>query len=161
MKIISGGQTGVDQAALRAAVKCGLDCGGWCPPGRACEGGVISEEFPLRETPEERSPEAPDISRSQRTEWNVRDSDATLILLPRGQTEPDLGTEWSRRCADRYGRPILVCDPADADGHTQILAWLRKIRPGTLNVSGPSEGTVPGIGRQACVLLLAVFTDWR
>jgi hypothetical protein len=159
MKIISGGQTGVDQAALRAALECRLDCGGWCPPGRACESGVIPAEFPLRETPDECSAEAPGIPRSQRTEWNVRDSDATLILLPRGRSAMDSGTEWSRRCAERYGRPILISDPMDANACAQIRAWLRKIQPGSLNVSGPSERTVPGIGQQACVLLVAVFTE--
>src|SRR5437588_7174077 len=120
-KIVSGGQTGVDQAALRAAKASGLSVGGWCPPGRVCESGVIPLEFPLQETERERSPDAPDIPRSQRTEWNVRDSDATLVIRSGkashsdAATEggPDLGTDWAMRCAARYTRPMLVSDVND------------------------------------------------
>src|SRR5215469_12366673 len=85
-RVISGGQTGVDQAALRAAASLGIATGGWCPPGRIAEDGVIPDHFPLTETPDERSADAPDIPRSQRTEWNVRDSDGTLLLF---QGEPE------------------------------------------------------------------------
>jgi hypothetical protein len=63
-KVISGGQTGVDQAALRAARDCGLKIGGWCPPGRTCEAGVIPVEFPLEETEQERSVGGPAESAS-------------------------------------------------------------------------------------------------
>src|SRR3954464_12747181 len=95
IKVISGGQTGVDQAALRAASECGLEIGGWCPPGRVCETGVIPGEFPLRETERERSPDAQDVPRSQRTEWNVRDSDGTL-LIQSANVPGDEGTEWAQ-----------------------------------------------------------------
>src|SRR2546423_4826044 len=90
-KVISGGQTGVDQAALRAAKNCGLEIGGWCPPGRLCDNGVIPPEFPLKETPQEQSPDAPDVPRSQRTEWNVRDSDGTLVIEARHASQRDTG----------------------------------------------------------------------
>lgn len=156
-KIVSGGQTGVDQAALRAAQKKGLACGGWCPPGRVCEAGMIPESFPLKETPEDHSPLAPKIPRSQRTEWNVRDSDGTLILQPRRLELHDPGTMWTGQCAARYGRPLLVCDPTDPLAPDLIRQWLTALPIRTLNVAGPSEGTFPGIGDQAYALLTRVF----
>ena len=93
-KIVSGGQTGVDRAALDVAIKLGIEAGGWCPRGRRAEDGPIEERYPLRET----------WSRtySQRTEWNVRDSDATLILC--------------------RGTPSL---PTAMDGHCWCWIWIR------------------------------------
>jgi len=156
-RIVSGGQTGVDQAALRAAQTCGLECGGWCPPGRLCESGPIPDVFPLVETPVECSPQAPDIPRSQRTEWNVRDSDATLVLRPKICDKQDPGTNWAIRCASHYGRPLLICDPADPPAPAIITQWLREREVRTLNIAGPSESTCPGIGDQSYALLLGVF----
>jgi hypothetical protein len=166
-RIISGGQTGVDEAALRAARDCGLEIGGWCPPGRVNEAGVISAEFPLRETERERSPNAPEVARSQRTEWNVRDSDGTLVIRPRGEkgashseaaTEKgDRGMEWTIDCARHYQRPLLVCDVADADPKDKIQRWLDVNSIVTLNVAGPSEASSRGIGDLAYALLRRVF----
>ncbi len=129
-KVISGGQTGVDRAALAAARAAGLAIGGWCPPGRASEAGPIPLDLPLTETPAERSTDAPDVPRSLRTEWNVRDADATLVLSPAvgapgfpgspgspGSPTTDAddpGTTWAVRCAERYGRPLLVVSPERA-----------------------------------------------
>ncbi len=160
LTIVSGGQTGVDQAALRAAQTCGLATGGWCPPGRVCESGVIPDHFPLQETPQERSPDAPDVPRSLRTEWNVRDADATLILRPAAMDPNDPGCDWTARCATRYGRPLLVCDPADESAVERIRSWLRAVSMRRLNVAGPSERARPGIGDQAYAVLVAVFSDW-
>jgi len=176
-KVISGGQTGVDQAALRAAKECGLEIGGWCPPGRVCETGVIPEEFPLRETERERSPDAPDIPRSQRTEWNVRDSDATLVIrlgeashppspgfgvasrdAATGE-EPDPGTAWALRCAKQLGLPLLFCDLSDPTAKQKIQEWLRRTPIKVLSVGGPAESTSPGIGDRAYCLLRGVFDD--
>ena len=158
-KIISGGQTGVDQAALGAARDCGLEIGGWCPPGPMCEDGVIPPEFPLKETPQERSPDAPDVPRSQRTEWNVRDSDGVLVIT--GRVGPDAnadpGTRWAMKCAKQSGKPLLICDVDDADALEKIRAWLTQFRIETVSVGGPSEGTSPGIGDRAHALLRRVF----
>jgi len=158
-KIISGGQTGVDQAAFRAARESGLMIGGWCPPGRICESGTIPPEFELEETPRERSSEALEIPRSLRTEWNVRDSEATLILQPRDYE--DLGTTWAIRCANTYGRPFFECDPGDQDAASKIREWLRGLDVRILHVGGPSEGNVSGIGALASRVLLEVFTAPR
>jgi len=157
IRVISGGQRGVDRAALEAAEASGLERGGWCPPGRASETGPIPAHFPLRETPFERSPRAPDVPRSLRTEWNVRDSDATLLLRP-AQTGPDPGSDWTAACAAALGRPCLVCDPAAADAAEEITRWLESQRIRTLNVAGPSESSSPGIEARARALLVAVFS---
>ena len=156
--VVSGGQTGVDQAVLRAARNCGLEIGGWCPPGRASEAGPIPDEFPLRETPVERSPEAPGVPRSLRSEWNVRDSDATLILRPSGSEGSDPGTEWAARCAERYGRPLLICDPRDPAAASLVSHWLAELPVRKLNVAGPSEGTSPGIAKLAYSLCSRIFS---
>jgi hypothetical protein len=155
--VISGGQTGVDQAALRTAQADNLEIGGWCPPGRICESGEIPESFPLKETPHDRSPRAPDVPRSLRTEWNVRDSDGTLILQPQTGALPDAGTEWTKRCAEIYRKPLLICDPRDPTLVQTGIEWLGKNQIRTLNVAGPSEKTHPGIGELTSRFLSAVF----
>jgi hypothetical protein len=157
-KIISGGQTGVDQAALRAAMDLGFHTGGWCPPGRICDNGQIPQEFNLTETKKERSEFAPDIPRSLRTESNVIDADASLILVPEG-TKSDKGTEWTIDCARKYSRPFLVIDPYRPDADQLILNWMAKISAGILNISGPSEKTSPGIYNSVYRLLLKVFSE--
>ncbi|HKP03676.1 MAG TPA: putative molybdenum carrier protein [Chthoniobacterales bacterium] len=156
-RVISGGQTGVDQAALCAARDCGLEIGGWCPPGRVSEDGVISAEFPLEETERERSPDAPDVPRSQRTEWNVRDADGTLIVR-RNDCSPSADVDWTIECARRFQRPLLVCDVGDPEAKQKIDRWLAVNKITTLNVAGPSEATAPGIGEKAYALLKQVLT---
>jgi hypothetical protein len=161
--VISGGQTGVDRAALEAARRAGLAIGGWCPPGRASESGPISLELPLTATPQERSSDAPDVPRSQRTEWNVRDADATLVLSPASGAPPpsehDPGTAWAVRCAERYGRPLLATSPEAPSAAREIVRWLAAREVAVLNVAGPSEGTCPGIGARAFALLSSVFEE--
>lgn len=175
-RVVSGGQTGVDRAALLAARDAGLEIGGWCPPGRAAEDGPIPDELPLEETPEERSPLAPGVPRSRRTEWNVRDSDATLILRPEnpppedgekgenGESRDagdDPGTEWTALAALHHGRPVLTCDQRDDGAAERIVEWLRSLRVETLNVAGPAESSAPGIGEAARRLLTRVLPAAR
>src|SRR5947209_17179443 len=111
-KVVSGGQTGVDRAALDAALELGVPCGGWCPRGRRAEDGPIPERYPLRETSWDGYP--------QRTEWNVRDSDGTLILT-RG--EPDRGTALTARLANTQNKPCLVIDLALPWDIEEVRQW--------------------------------------
>jgi len=134
-KIVSGGQTGADRAALDAAMDAGVDTGGWCPRGRRAEDGPISTKYPLRETT------SPDVR--QRTAWNVRDSDGTLILL---LDDADQGTEFTRQKAHDLGRPVVeVVLPAGPSECKRIAAWLVANEIEVLNVAGPRESNAPGL----------------
>lgn len=145
-RVVSGGQTGVDRAALDAALDLGLPVGGWCPRGRRAEDGRIDARYPLRETPSRRYP--------QRTEWNVRDSDGTLILC-RGPLRG--GTLLTAELAGRYGRPLLILDlDADSDP-AAVRTWLREHAVRVLNVAGPRESGEPGIYGRSHALMLRIL----
>jgi hypothetical protein len=145
-KIVSGGQTGVDRAALDVALEIGIACGGWCPRGRRAEDGVIAARYPLKETPA--------AEYAVRTEWNVRDSDGTLILTV---GPPTGGTRLTKSCAKRLGKPCLVVDFGDPGGTSAVAEWLRSHRINVLNVAGPRESTQPGAYHQAAAFLRAVL----
>jgi Circularly permutated YpsA SLOG family len=136
--IFSGGQTGVDRAALDAALSAGIAAGGWCPRGRRAEDGAIPEVYPLSETPHQ--------AYRQRTEWNVRDSDGTLILV-RGSVSG--GTALTVQFALARGRPhrvVRLDRPgmlAEEPGAT--LDWITSNAIATLNVAGPRESQRPGL----------------
>jgi Circularly permutated YpsA SLOG family len=155
-KIISGGQTGVDQAALRAAIASGIPIDGWCSPGRICEDGIIPKEFLLKETPVERSEVAPEIPRSLRTEWNARDSDGTLIPTKSILTL-DTGTNWARQCSIYYKKPYTIEDPANPLSLTRSRKWIEANSIAVLNVAGPSEKTEPGIGQLTYSFLMQLI----
>lgn len=142
-KIVSGGQTGVDRAGLDAAKVLGIDSGGWCPQGRRAEDGVIPARYVLQETPT--------ADYRQRTEWNVRDSDATLILT-RG--EPTRGTALTQRLADAFGKPCLAVDLQAGPGPQTVRSWMATNSIGVLNVAGPRESGCPGIRAQAAAFLV-------
>lgn len=159
-KVISGGQTGVDRAALQAAVDTGLDHGGWCPPGRSAADGTIPAGYRLKETPGERSEKAWHIPRSLRTEWNVRDSDGTLVLAPPRPVN-DPGTEWTLRACKIYRKPVLVIRIDREDPLHAITAWLNANRIGALNIAGPSSASFPDMENKAYDLLARVFRELK
>ena len=142
MKIVCGGQTGVDRAALDVALALGIECGGWCPAGRGAEDGPIDARYPLRETPS--------ADAAQRTEWNVRDSDATLILTS-GTSSP--GTELTIETARRLGRPVYTFHAGSPEDVGMFRRWLQVYRVRTLNVAGPRESEAPGIYQRAVEFL--------
>lgn len=150
--VVSGGQTGVDRAALDAAIELGLPHDGWCPLGRRAEDGRLASRYLLRETDSPRY----DV----RTRQNVLDSDATLVLF-RGTLSG--GTELTYRLALRENRPCLAVDlgsPADpSPDPASTREWLRRLKIRRLNVAGPRESQRPGIYDQAKAYLLALLVD--
>lgn len=137
-KIVSGGQTGVDRAALDAALSLGIMCGGWVPKGRRAEDGPIPSMYPMRET----KSSAYDV----RTRENVKDSDATLILT-RG--EPVGGTKLTLETAAELQRPYHIVDLKRTHSPLAALRWLEAKRPAVLNIVGPRESTAPGVYAEA------------
>lgn len=152
MTIISGGQSGADRAGLDAAREVGLAIGGWCPLGRWAEDGRIGEEYPLRETPF--------AEPAQRTEWNVRDSEGTLIVCRKLPLQG--GTKFTAECCARYGKPLLVIELQKKEGVLEQFLWFVKTHCiQRLNVAGPRESQEPGIYAEAKALLGELFRAWR
>jgi hypothetical protein len=147
LRVISGGQTGVDRAALDVAIALDVPHGGWCPLGRLAEDGRIPDCYQLQETD---SPEYP-----VRTERNVLESDATIVLC-RGT--PTGGTDLTIRMARKHHRPCLVVDLELPRPPDEVRRWLKGHRVRVLNVAGPREGQNPGIGRQAGEFLRQVLS---
>jgi hypothetical protein len=147
-KIISGGQTGVDRGALDAAKNLGLDVGGWCPRGRRSEDGTIPAAYSfLKETASSGYPE--------RTEKNVLDSDATLVLHP-GTMGP--GSRQTVTLAKRHKRPVVVVDMRDvAAGVAAARAFIDEAHPTVLNVAGPRGGATLVLQAEACAFLMRVL----
>lgn len=151
-RIISGGQTGADRAALDVAIELGIEYGGWCPAGG------WAEDYPnppglLAVYPNLREAGSPDPH--VRTRLNVRDSDATLVIRTSGV--PSLGTGLTIAEAERLGRPLLITDGKDAQA---VIDWVRKVGEGiTLNVAGPRESEQPGVYGMTNAMLTGVLAD--
>lgn len=133
-RIVSGGQTGVDRAALDAALAAEFSCGGWCPRGRLAEDGTIPERYPLTESESD--------AYAERTERNVFDSDGTLVLT---QGELTGGTAYTIACAEAHGKPYLHLDFEVEADPAIALEWAETYEIEVLNVAGPRESTTPGI----------------
>jgi hypothetical protein len=140
-KIISGGQTGVDRAALDVAIAFDIPHGGWCPRGRKAEDGRLDEQYALEETPSE--------NYKVRTAWNVRDSEGTLVLV---QSEPTGGTAFTIAMARKFKKPYLVFDLLE-DHIDTALIWLENNKIEVLNVAGPRASQNPGIYQAAREML--------
>ena len=149
-KIVSGGQTGVDRAALDAAILANMPVGGWCPKGRLAEDGVIGSKYPLQET----------VSRlyRERTCKNVIESDATLIITGKLLNG---GTALTKEYADKHSKPLLIINPADSGGVNRVRQWLAANNIRVLNIAGPRESTSPGIYSSAHGFLTELFKSLK
>ena len=144
--IVSGGQTGVDRAALDVALDLGFAVGGWCPKDRLAEDGRIPDRYPLTETAE------PDYE--TRTLRNVEDSDGTLIL---NLGALDGGTALTVGHARQTGKPCLIVALEEGIDPAAFRAWLADRRIAVLNVAGPRESKRPGVGAMATGCLSALL----
>jgi len=149
--IISGGQTGADRAALDFAIANGFAHGGWCPCGRLAEDGPIPLRYQLRETPSRKY--------VVRTEWNVRDCDATVAFsiaaVPQG------GTKLTLDLARKLGKPVLHLsrDIVQSDAASQLRAFLAESAVETLNIAGPRASQEPEIKTFVADVLQAALLD--
>jgi hypothetical protein len=136
-KIISGGQTGADRAALDAAIRWNIPHGGWVPKGRLAEDGPLSQKYLMEEMPTD--------SYAARTEQNVIDSDGTLIVASGKLTG---GTDLTRELALKHRKQLLGIDLTindHAGAASLIVSWIRLRRIVVLNVAGPRASEEPGI----------------
>jgi hypothetical protein len=149
--ILSGGQTGVDRAALDAAIEKGLAYRGWCPRGGSAEDlpeppGLLARYKHLRETPE--------ADPAERTRWNVRDCDRLLVLTDSSGISVSKGTELAREVALKRERPCLVLDLDAKDALEQARAFLGEGEEGmAVCIVGPRESEAPGIYAKARAFL--------
>ena len=131
MKIISGGQTGVDRAALDGALKHGIECGGWVPAGRLDEFGRIPDRYPVKELL--------DGSFAERTLQNVKESDGTLIIYP---DQLYGGTQQTAHFCREQKRPHLLIDASKISierAADLIAKFVGGQKITTLNVAGPRQ----------------------
>jgi len=135
LKIISGGQTGVDRAALDVALRHGFECGGWCPAGRLAEFGKIPSHYPVQEL------QGGGVS--ERTLQNVKDSDGTVVIYP---AELRGGTEQTVRFCVDLKRPHKLIDApkiSPEDAAKLIGDFVRENKIEILNVAGPRQSEWP------------------
>jgi Circularly permutated YpsA SLOG family len=145
-KIISGGQTGADRAALDAAIRLGIPHGGWIPKGRIAEDGPLAARYELIEMPTDSYPE--------RTEKNVVESDGTLII---SHGAPAGGTEYTRKMVLKHGKQMLYIDLTLhgnlMDAASLVTDWIAMHNVETLNVAGPRASKDPRIYALTLTLL--------
>ena len=134
-KIISGGQTGADRAGLDAALWHGFPHGGWCPKGRKAEDGLIARQYQLKETPS--------ANYLQRTEWNVRDSDGTIVFT----FAPEIsgGSKRTLEFSHQHKKPCLHISRRDYDPEVLVQKFIAEHGIKLLNIAGSRESKEPGI----------------
>ena len=154
LKIVSGGQTGVDRAGLDAAIWLGVRYGGWVPRGRIAEDGHVPPKY-------DGMKEFPEGGYRARTKANVRDSDATLIVVANDPLSG--GTKLTADTAREQGRPVFVMRLEEAGDYSACYRWLKSTlrkRHAVLNIAGPRESTCPGIYERALTFLRDVLMPY-
>lgn len=148
-KIISGGQTGADQAGLDVAIELGIPHGGWIPKGRKTEDGILPEKYHLKEMPTTSYP--------KRTEQNIVDSDATIVF---SYGPLSGGSALTARLAKKHGKPLLYIDLDKIDIESaakKVRGWLSNHPTKRLNVAGSRASKAPDIYKSAfAILTLAI-----
>ena len=153
-KLISGGQSGVDRAALDVAISLGIPYGGWCPAGGWAEDlteppGLLAL-YPSLAATSSTDP-------AERTRRNVRDSDASLVLVASaGDVSP--GTNVGIRESDALAKSQLVVNMSDSGTEQQVIRYLSSLGNVVLSVGGPRESESPGIYEMAKAFLSAVLS---
>jgi hypothetical protein len=133
--IVSSGQAGVDRAALDAAKMLCIPYAGWCPQGCWAEGAAIAMFY-------ENLKETPSSDPMQRTEWNVRDSDGTIIIV---NDEPRGDTLYSIQMAQQHNKPHFILITSKENKVDDLVEWIKKNSIHTLNVAGPRASEAEGI----------------
>ena len=149
LKLISGGQTGADRAALDAALKFDIPYGGWLPKGRLAEDGPLDAKYNLKEMPTESYP--------ARTEQNVIDSDGTVIF---SYGKPAGGADYTREMALKHGKQLLGIDlnqTTSLDAASLIVSWIQLRRIKILNIAGPRASEDAGIYNAVLRILVMVI----
>lgn len=132
MLIMSGGQTGVDRAALDLAMNNNIPVSGWLPKGRMAEDGPLSLKYPLQELPK---------GYMARNKQNVSDSDGTLIIYYK---YPKGGTEQTIKFCIQQHKPYLLVDAVELSpkkGSSRLREFVNKFNINKLNIAGPSASS--------------------
>ena len=150
-KIISGGQTGADRAALDIAIKLNIPHGGWIPKGRKTEDGILPDKYQLKEMPTANYP--------ARTEKNLLDSDGTLIISYGNLTG---GSALTRKLAKKHKSPWIHVDMdklSVSDAVKTVRSWIDRNKIQVLNVAGARASKDPEIYKTAVEILETVLTS--
>lgn len=150
--IVSGGQTGADRAALDFAIRTGLPHDGWCPLGRLAEDGPLDARYQLRETPTSQY--------AERTAWNVRDSDATVLFT----AKPELtgGTKLTGEIAAAQNKPLLhlcAANRGPLEAAVDLKQFLADLAVTRLNIAGPRSSQDPAAAAYVEAVLTAALGD--
>lgn len=135
LTIHSGGQTGADRAALDWAIANGIPHGGWCPKGRKALDGPLDPKYQLQETPS--------ADYLQRNEWNVRDTDGTVVFTL--ATKVTGGSKKTMDFAHRLGKPCVHLHPLVFEVSSALLRFIDENSIRRLNVAGSRESKEPGL----------------